>query len=65
MTLRELLANGLVKDTDVIVMAKPLSGNACDMRKGNWFNDQVLEYMDAEVGAFSWNEDNEWSITLK
>lgn len=65
MTLRDLIANGLIKDNDKIVIAKPLTGNACDMRKGNWFNDQVLEFMNAEISEFSWSEDGGYSIALK
>lgn len=65
MTLKDLITNGLVKDTDMITVAKPLVGSACDMRKGNWFNDRVLEYMNAEIKAYSWDEENGYSIALK
>ena len=65
MTLKDLITNGLVKDNDTVTIAKPLTGSACDMRKGNWFNDQVLEFMNAEIKAFSWSEDGGYSIALK
>lgn len=65
MTLKDLITNGIVKDTDTVTVAKPLSGSACDMRKGNWFNDQVLEFMNKEIKAFSWSEDDGYSIALK
>lgn len=65
MVLRDLISNGLVKDTDKITIAKPLAGSACDMRRGNWFNDQVLEFMNAEIKAFSWDESSGYSIALK
>lgn len=65
MVLKDLVMNGLVKDTDKITIAKPLTGSACDMRHGNWFNDQVLEFMNAEIKAFSWDESNGYSIALK
>lgn len=65
MTLKDLITNGLVGDNEKITIAKPLAGSACDMRKGNWFNDQVLEFLNAEISAFSWNEDSGYSIALK
>lgn len=65
MTLKDLITNGLVKDNDAITVGKPLSGSACDMRRGNWFNDQILEFMNSEIKAFSWSEDSGWSIALK
>lgn len=65
MTLKDLVLNGIVKDTDKITVTKPLTGSACDMRRGNWFNDQVLEYMNAEIKAFSWSEETGYSIALK
>lgn len=65
MTLKDLITNGLVADSDKVTISKPLTGSACDMRTGNWFNDQVLEYMNAEIKAFSWDEDNGWSIALR
>lgn len=65
MTLKDLISNGLLKDNDNITIAKPLSGNTADMRKGKWFNDQVLEFLNAEIKAFSWSEDGGYSIALK
>ncbi len=65
MTLRDLIINGIVKDTDKITIAKPLTGTACDMRKGNWFEDRVLDFMNMEIQSYSWDEDNGYSIALK
>lgn len=65
MKFKELVTNNLIKDNDRITVAMPMTGSACDIRKGNWFNDQMLEFMDAEIKAFSWNEDNGYSIALK
>lgn len=65
MTLKDLIANGLVGDNEKITIAKPLAGGARDMRKGNWFNDQVLEFLNAEICAFSWDEGSGYSIVLK
>lgn len=65
MTLEDLIINGLVNDNDKIMIGKTLTGSACDMRKGNWFNDQILEYMNAEIKALSWSEDSGLSICLK
>ena len=65
MTLKDLIMNGFVKDTDKITITKPLSGSAFDLRKGNWFNDQILDFMDCEIKSFYWNEKNGFSIALK
>ena len=65
MTLKDLVSNKLVKDTDKITIAKPLSGNAADMRKGTWFDNQVLDFLNAEIKAFSWDEENGYSVALK
>lgn len=65
MTLKDLVLSHFVKDNDRITIAKPLSGSACDMRKGNWFNDQILDFMNCEIKAFSWDEENGFSIALK
>lgn len=65
MTLKNLITNGLVGDNEKVTIVKPLTGNLCDMRKGNWFNDQVLEFLNEEISAFSWDEDNGYSIALK
>lgn len=65
MTLKDLIQNGIVKDTDNITIVSPLIGSAYDMRKGNWFNDQILVFMNAEIRAFSWSEETGYSIALK
>ena len=65
MTLKDLIANGLIKDDDKIIIAKPLAGSACDMRKGNGYNDQVLEFMNAKISSFSWIHGKGYSISLK
>lgn len=65
MTLKDLINNGLVGDDENVTIVKPLSGSVCDMRKGNWLNEQVQELSDAEISAFSWDEVNGYSIALK
>jgi len=65
MTLHELIANGIVKDSDKIEIAKPLEGNAADIRRGNWYNDKVLDFMNAEIKSYSWSETHGFSILLK
>ncbi len=65
MTLKDLISSGLMKDTDSVTVTKPLTGSAFDMRKGNWFHDQILGYLDAEVRAFSWSEEGGYSVALK
>lgn len=65
MTLKDLVFNNLIKDNDEITISKPLIGNACDMRNGNWYNDNIVNFLDSEIQAFSWSEDGGYSIALK
>lgn len=65
MTLKDLLFANVVKDTDRIEISKPLTGWAIDLRKGNWFEDRILEFMNLEIRAFSYDEKRGFSIALK
>mgnify|MGYP006989052320 CR=1 FL=1 len=65
MTLRDLILNHMVKDDDMITIARPLCGSAVDMRKGNWFHDRILDFMNLEIARFTWDEETGYSIALK
>lgn len=65
MLLKDMILNGIVKDNDKITISKPLTGSTCDIRKGNCFQDQILDFMDSEIRAFSWDEENGYSVELK
>ena len=65
MTLYDLIESGIVKDEQRITVSKPLQGTGADMRKGNWFNDRILEFLGCEIGLLTWDEKNGWSIALR
>ena len=64
MTLYDLLKKDLITDKDVIRVVKPCQGNIFDMRRGHWFNDQILDVFNQEITEFSWNKDQGWTIGL-
>lgn len=64
MTLYDLLMNDLITDKDMIRVVKPLQGNVVDMRRGYWFNDQILDFHNREITEFSWNKEQGWTVCL-
>ena len=65
MTLKDLISAGLIKDDTKIEISKKIIGNMVDLRKGNWFNDQILDYMNLEIKSFSYDCETGFSIALK
>ncbi len=43
-----------IRDTDMRVLAG-----------GNWYQDNVLNYVDREVESFTWQDDNYFYVDLK
>lgn len=64
MTMHDLLANELLKDEDRIKVVRPLVGQMLDVRTGHWFNDQILDFHNAEILEFSWSKEKDWFIGL-
>ena len=65
MTLKDLLDSGFVKDDDVISINVPLIGNISQIKKGNWFNDQILDVMDKKIDTFQYSSWGDWDIYLQ
>ena len=68
MTLKDLLDAGFVKDEDIITIRTSFLGKFSQIRKGNSFNDQVLDVMDREIVTLnltSYSSWGEWEITLE
>lgn len=65
MKLKDLIESGVIRDADVVTASKPLQGCGADFRKGKWYQDQILDFMDLEIKSFSWDETNGFSIALK
>lgn len=62
MTLSKILEMGLIKDDTTIIIRNedlsPLTG-------GNWFQDNVLNYINNEIESFTWQDDNTIYIDIK
>lgn len=65
MKMSDLIESCLIKDKDKITVSKKLAAFGCDLRKGRWFNDNILDWMDEEIMAMSYDEESGWSIALK
>lgn len=64
MTLQELFECGLIKDDDHIQINRPVAGQVQEIRAGNWFQDNILEWMDIPIYLFKWTRENGWFVTL-
>ena len=63
MTLGNLLINysELINDETLIYIRDDFSLVAL----GNWYQDNILNYHDIEISAFTWQDNNELYINLK
>lgn len=63
MTVKNILDLGLIKDdTEVFVRADE---DFTVLAHGNWYQDNVLEYMQRKVTSFTWQDDNKIYIDVK
>ncbi len=62
MTLRKIFDLGLVNDdTEVWIRDSDLNVLA----HGNWYQDDILEYLDRELEDFTWQDDGNFYIGVK
>lgn len=62
MTLNKIIEMNLVKDeTMVVIRNNELQLLTC----GNWFQDNVLNYLDREIKSFTWQDDRRIYIDIK
>lgn len=64
MKLKELIEGNLVKDDHNLVVNVPIHGSASQIRKGNWFHDQILDVMDREIDTIEYEIGGLWYINL-
>lgn len=64
MKLKELIESNLVKDDHNLVVNVPIHGSASQIRKGNWFHDQILDVMDREIDTIEYQIGGLWYINL-
>ena len=65
MLLKELIESNLVKDTDILTIAKKAKSFGTDIRKGTWINDSILAWLNEEIDSLTFDQVNGWSIALK
>lgn len=62
MTLKKIFDLGLVNDDTEMWVRNP------DLRVlayGNWYQDNILEYLDHELKSFTWQDDGSFYIDVK
>lgn len=62
MTLKKILELDLMND-DTKVWVR--DADMCVLASGNWYQDNVLNYMHYDVESFTWQYDNNFYIDLK
>ena len=65
MKLRELIENQLIKDDDKIGLNVPIHGHVCEVKRGHWFNDDILTMMDREVTGLEWSPELGWMVDIE
>ena len=63
MTLEKIYEMGLIKDSTEIFVRQ--GDGFHTLAHGNWYQDDVLEYMHHDLESFTWQDDNKIYIDLK
>lgn len=63
MTLEKIYEMGLIKDDTEIFVRQGDSFQV--LAHGNWYQDNVLEYLKREVESFTWQDDNKIYVDVK
>ena len=62
MTAKKILELGLIDDgTEILIRDE----DSRVLAHGNWYQDNVLEYMHREIESFTWQDDNKRFIDIK
>ena len=65
MTMKELIENGLIKDDDKIRIMRMLPLGFHISRRGSWYQDFILPYVNEEIREYSWSREKGWNIWLE
>ena len=66
MKLKDLLLSEFINDKTRLIISRPIVGHMCDIRYGNWYQDNILDLMEFQVKTFDFDfENNIMSVTLK
>ena len=63
MKLKDVIESGLINDRHTIAVHLPMIGHMDEIRRGHWFNDQILDVMDREVDTLKYCL-GDWDINL-
>ena len=63
MTLEKIYEMGLIKDNTEIFIRQGEGSHV--LAHGNWYQDDILDYMHHEVESFTWQDDNKLYIDVK
>lgn len=61
MTLNKLHEIGLIKDSTTIYVR---DSDSRYLTCGNWYQDNILEYLERELESFSWQNNDDFYIDL-
>ena len=62
MTLRKIFDLGLVNDDTEVWIRYP---DLHFLAHGDWYQDNILEYLDHELESFTWQDDNNFYIDVR
>lgn len=66
MRLKDLMEAPLIKDDDTVTLILEVPGVGTVKKKGNWFQDFILEHMDREITGFTYKgSEKKWIVYLK
>ena len=62
MTISKIFESGLINDnTEVWIRDSEFHV----LEHGNWYQDNILDYLKSEVESFTWQDDNKFYIDVK
>ena len=66
MRLKDLMEAPLIRDDDTVTLIWEIPGAGTVRRKGNWYQDFILEQMDREITGFTYTgSEKKWTVYLK
>lgn len=63
MTISDFVKAGLIKDSDRVVVASSVCGTIGRI-KGNWYEDKILDVMNAEIYSARFSVSKGWYFSL-
>lgn len=66
MKLSDLVESGLVKDNHQIIVSQRIVGTIKSVRRGNWYQDHILDCLDREIYSIHYKTycEGRWYVEL-